>query len=774
MSKRKYIIKSYVRKGLVIFLLLVGWLFQNEALCQTNNDTTTKIIIDPATIKLEISDSTFLSKNKKSTLLQKIIQPFKFKENRNRKQLDSIYHFMLRLVQNGELHIDSSTVYDIMFQLDTISSTNVTNTRSIDRIIAKNNLQQKASKKVIDSIKSQITEAFKIIEDNNRKSNDKPVKTKIDDNYLKEIRNVQNSIYDDSEAKDSIKVGNTWDYFYKKLATRTQVIGWHKTQTETEYLNYNYSYLSAINLFGYELASNGEVKNQRDIKTFEESGGVIEMANEKNCAVHLTVYSMRSADISSFLNNRTAQNKLISNLDTLIERNGLKGINIFFNTVGAENSKAFAKFISTLRENLTGINNTIQLNITIPAVTNRQSLTKISAYNFLKLNPLVNYYMVLTDELTSLYNNKALTFSPLQNSESYGQKTIESTVNFYGNGKIPLSKIIVILSYEGIKWPVDDFGGSVVKNRTGRKIKYNKIIDKYKNTQISGRTVVGGLDSVQVAAYLNISPLYSLKEGKNTREQVWYEDASSLLLKYNWILKNELGGVAIRDLGDDDGYSELWDVLGTTLTQIDTIYIREQSKEVCPCEYASLPHISTELKLSNRKMLWNDLLEAKNANPDSSFVTLFRNDYDLAKIANLTYTKGVSSKNKHIIESETACRNLIGRWYIYSRILFGFTILFLLFAASLTFWKNQLERFKPGGDNARFFLVIAFWLFIFLALLALLLGLFFEPSLDSIGAGNQGESNFWILVKAGGIGIVLGIILKLSMNKNKYNLKNQP
>jgi hypothetical protein len=201
---------------MLTFLFLVGLFFQNEALCQTNSDTATaKIVIDPATVKL---DSTLSFKNDSLSLLQKIIQPFKFKDNRNRKELDRVYQFMLGLVKKGELHIDSATVDEIMIQLDTISSLNLANTQSIDTIIAQNDLYQKASKVVIDSIKTQITEVFKVIEDNNNnKSNDKPEDLNIDDNYLKEIRNVQNSLYAGTEELDSIKVGNTWDYFYKKL-----------------------------------------------------------------------------------------------------------------------------------------------------------------------------------------------------------------------------------------------------------------------------------------------------------------------------------------------------------------------------------------------------------------------------------------------------------------------------------------------------------------------------------------------------------------------------
>ena len=772
MSERKYIKRQHVYKGLIILLLLAGGVFQNEANGQTKSDSSkTKITIDPATVNL---DSTLTFKNDSLSLLQKIIQPFKFRQNRNNSELNRVYQFMMGLVKKGELHIDSSTVNDIMIQLDTISSLNLANAQSIDTIIAKNNLYQKASKVVIDSITTQIKEVFKVIEDNNKKSNDKPEDLNINDNYLKEIRNVQSSLYVGTEELDSIKTGDAWDYFYKRLTPKTNIIGWHYSWNKTEYLNYNYNYLSAINLYGYEISSNGKVRNPGDIKEFEKAGGVIELAQKNKCDVHLTIYSKRPYDITRLLNSSSAQNTMMSDLDTLISRDKLKGINVYFEGIYPKDTKAFVQFITKLHQNLTGINDSIQLNLTIPAVEDDASLTKISVYDFPGLNPLIDHYMVLTDRLTSLQNNKALTASPLYNSDSYGQRTIESTVNFYSNGKIPLSKIIVSLSYEGIQWPVDDFLGTVEEGKSGKAIIYSKIIDQYKNTQVAGRTVMGGFDSIQVAAYLNISDLDAYKTGQIPRTQVWYEDANSLLLKYNWIMQNNLGGVAIRGLGYDDGYSELWDVLGTTLVQIDTVYINKQSNEICPCEYDSLENISAELKLSNWKALWSDFLEAKNQTQDSSYFSLFSDDYNWAKMAELKYFSGITKHDKMILKNEKVCRDLICRWYIYSRILFGFTLFFLVLAAIVIFWRNQLERFKLGNDNAQLILVIALWLFILLALLTLLLGLFFEPSLDSIGAGNQGESNFWILVKTAVIGIILGILLKISLNKNKYKLKKQP
>ena len=772
MNERKYIEKQYLQKGVIVFLLLFGFLFQNKVEGQTTTDSTSNIVIDASTIKI---DSALSFEKDSQNLIQKILRPLKFRDNRNRKELDRVYQFMLGLVKKGELHIDSSTVDEIILHLDTISSISLSNTQSIDTIFKKNELYQKASKAVLDSIKSQISAVITEIEDKNKIVNDIPELQNIDDNYLKEIRNIQYANEAGFEALDSMEIGNAWNYFHKKLKPKINVIGWHNSWNETEYMNYNYAYLSSINLYGYELSSNGKVKNPAIISEFEKPGGVIELAAKKNCDVHLTIYSKLPSDITKFLNSRTAQNTMLSNVETLINRNKLKGINIYFEGFSVKDRQAFSQFILKLRQNLNTINDSIQLNISIPTVGDLKSLSEINAYNFFELNPYVDFYMVLTDNLTSLNNNTALTFSPLYNSDSYGQRTVESSINFYSNGKIPLSKLVPVLSYLGIQWPVDDFlSGTVKKGKAGSHIKYNNIINEYKNIQLPGRTVEVGFDSVQVAAKLNVSNLGSYKTGEITKTQIWFENSNSLIWKYNWILQRDLGGVAIRGLGYDDGYSELWDALGTTLLKIDTVYLNNQISKTCQCEYDSLHNLSTELKLSNWKELYTGLINTRNISNDSSFVNLFLADYNLAKKADLKYNCGTPGKSTVLLENEKVCRDLLSRWYLYSRILFGLTIIFLLLAGTLIFWRNNLERFKFGSANAHLILIIGIWLFFLLALVALLLGLFFEPSLDSIGAGNKGDSNFWILVKTAGVGVALGILLKLSMNKNKFRLKNQP
>lgn len=769
MNNRKGIIKSIRKTRWAIILFIAAFQFEMVSNAQEP--------VAPATVLL---DSTLTFEKGDLNLIQKIIQPFKFRNNRNRNEKERIYHFMQNLVEKGKLKVDSATVFDIMEQLDTMNMNSETISKNIDAIVASYQLDKKASKETIDSLKIQIEAVVQEIAVKEKEAQTKQELLNRNNDFLKQIREIQFLNDGGTTEPDSLDGGQKQPR--KWLTTKTNVVGWHNAWNKTEYLNYNYSYLSAINLYGYEIGSNGRIRNLQDLAEFQKPGGVIDLAHRKNCDVHLTIYSKLPAVVNQFLNSKAARETFIYELDALISKNNLTGINFYFDFIRSTDSQAFIQFVHDVHQFLNRINRDIQLNISVPAIKDDESLSKISAYNFLELNSLVDFYFVLTDELTSLNNNMALAPGPLYNSDKYGQRTIESTINFYSNGKIPRAKLIVILSYLGIEWNVEDFAGITVRGNSGKQLKYNDIIENYKNYQKAERTVEDGIDSSQVAAYLNISELSTYQTGKINKKQVWYENSNSLYQKYNWVLENNLGGVAIRGLGYDDGYSELWDILGISFVEIDSVEtLSEKVQKFCPCLYDSVKNTTIEnssevLRIDNWKEVWSHFLNFKRLHPDSTYFEIFAADYQLAEISELWYAENVPylGDDRTILENKDTCWDLICRWYVYSRILFGITLFFVVLALIINFLRSYFYRFQFGGATIQSILIAIFWLSIIIALMSLLLGLFLEPNLDSIGAGNQGESHFWILIQAAIVGIVLGIIFKSSIIKNKFKEKNQP
>ncbi|HKJ43975.1 MAG TPA: glycosyl hydrolase family 18 protein [Sunxiuqinia sp.] len=768
MNKRIITIKSVRLREIFIVLFMILVVCQKEA--------TAQIQIKPSTINLT---DTLKFDKKTQGILNKIVQPIKLKENRDRNEKNRIYQFIMGLIQKGQLNIDSATVNEIMIQLDTIDAANKLNQKSIDEVISANELSKKASKAILDSLKTQMTAVIqKSANSNDQKKRELIAKVNDD---LKKIRSVQYSCASDlahcdtAVVQDTVKKITTTLYRKICLEPKIKVIGWYNSWMKQQYLNFNYNYLSALNLYGYELSANGQCQNPDGLKKFQGKGGVIEFAQSQACDIHLTVYSKSPTEISRFLNNEKAQKTLIAELDTLIGKDGLSGINIYFDYLKMADKNAFVQFVSQLRTNLRSLNRGLQLNISIPSVKDDQSLAQINAYDFQALNPLVDYYLVLTDRMIEKNPNISHALSPLFNSDKYGKHTIESTMGFYNNGKIPVSKLILTVSYLGIDWQVNDFSGSL-KSRSWKDLEYADIFKNYINKKVKGQSVVQGFDPDQVSAYLNI-----IDDNSGKKEQIWFEDFRSLYLKYNWALENGLGGVSIRGLGYDDGYSELWNILGATLIKIDTVVV---DLKITKADTVLPPvKMGDYLKIFIADFEWAVAadLEYYNAETKTTCDCVYNADtirkYQSSPLLWHEWqpynTKAAIKDTGNILENPLRCKCLFARWDIYASIFWWSWLISLGAMALLFLVSTQLERYKQGSGKTRYILKLAQSLFFVIFIFAISFWLYLSPSVALIGASSSG-SNIGILFISLFFGVMLGWIINSWYNKNKRVPKNLP
>lgn len=753
---------------MVVILLLLTFFIQEQARAQVK--------IKPSTINLE---DTLKFDQKTQGILNKIIQPIKFRANRDRNEKDRVYHFMLDLVKKGQLNIDSATVNEIMIQLDTIDAAGKTNKKSIENLISTNKLDKKASKAVVDSLKTQMTAVIQ--ENANGNSQKKRDLVASVNAFLKKIRTVQYScasglgLRDTIVKKDTVKKVDTLLYREICLEPKIKIIGWYEPRMKEEYVNYNYNYLSAVNLYGYELGSDGKCQNQDDLDEFQKPDGIIEFVRSRACKLLLTVYSQNPTRISKFLGDAKAQSTLIGQLDTLIDRNNLNGINIYFDYISPADKEKFVQFITQLYHNLKNKNGALGLDISVPALKDDESLTEISAYNFQELNPMIDYYLVLTDRMAGKNTSLAQSMSPLFNSDKYGKHTIESTIGFYSNGKIPVSKLIMTVSYLGAGWQVDDFSGEL-KTKAWKDLEYSSIYENYINKKVAGRTVIEGFDPDQVSAYLNV-----VGKDPADKQQIWFEDFRSLYLKYNWALENGLGGVSIRGLGYDDGYSELWNIMGAALIKIDTTVV--DMKIVKPDSAFQALSIGEYLKIFVADFEWAVAADLEYHdpktngtcdclyNPDS--IRKYRHSPLLWHEWQPYNTRATNKDTGNILDSSLTCKCLFARWDIYAGIFWWTWIISLSTIAILYLFSRYFERYKLGGGKARDIIKIAQGIFFIVFVFTISFWLYLSPSVALIGASSSG-SNIGILFIALFFGGLLGWITNSWYNKSRQVPKNQP
>lgn len=239
-----------------------------------------------------------------------------------------------------------------------------------------------------------------------------------------------------SSTLDSIIKNDTIYYFRKCLQPKITVIGNHDFNLGENSQAYNFNYLTALNYKEYQLEPSGEI-NTAEILNDYRSSDILNDARATGCAIYLTIQNKNTAEISEFLHNSSAQKKFHSRLKSLLTQNKLQGIIINFQDILNTESDLFVKFIKDLR-NLSSTRKTpVDIILSIPSLENKDSIEKVKAFDFITLIALVDHFLVRTENMV-LYEDSNVTA---------GFETIASTIDFYTNGNIPLSKLIATVSW---------------------------------------------------------------------------------------------------------------------------------------------------------------------------------------------------------------------------------------------------------------------------------------------------------------------------------------
>lgn len=683
-----------------------------------------------------------------------------------------MYGVIKQLVDDKKLNVDSTTVVNIADQLLEIeqkialsSDSSKADVEALKAAIEKQlqtELGTKASTDEIDSLKIQLATVL-------QESSDQVKATAVAQEQevkkaLEELNQLQYSCRIVPSKIDSMAVGDTLYYYYRCLSPRRQIIGWQDPWMNDKYADYNFNYLSSLALYGFNFNSQGSLVSSRDLKRFEDSG-IIPKAHEFGCNVSMTVYNRKPTIISAFLQNNSAQSRLISTLQELANKHELDGINLYFDGLNPRYSNQFTSFVKLLSSSFRTDTSSFQLTVTLPAIKHQQDRTAASAYNFLQLEPYVDYYIILTDRLIQLNNGEPGPPSPLFKSKNAAGGSVESTITYYSNGKIPISKLVVTFSYLGIDWKVDALPWKPSYNISGKYLAYNKIQTNYASLIGTSPTVIEGFDKVKMAAYINV-----LEDNQNN--QIWFENENSLFQKYNWILESGLGGVAIRGLGADVGYEGLWQTLGGTMIQIDTV--------VTDKKYTK----DTTVQESKLVVFWEDSQWAAENylrfQQKDSLIDCDYYDYrsELDSIENrwaLQQHYAFDSENEedNFLENKGQCLCLLARWELYAKVLLVGWIATLLITIILFGVVEWLDRYNLQAAKARLIIRIARIVCFILFGIFLIFWIYFAPYIESIGAESNATRPEVLLIPIV-LGILIGYVLNRLINKNKLVPKNLP
>ena len=323
------------------------------------------------------------------------------------------------------------------------------------------------------------------------------------------------------------------------------VYGWHPYWVGSVYQNYNWDLLSHFSFFSYEVNSvDGQALTTHGWST---SSAVNAALNSGNTKVTLTVTLF--SDHSTFFNNPSAQQTLISNLINLVQSRGAHGVNIDIEGLPSAYKTDFANFMVDL---------CLQMHSAIPGSEVSTVLYAVdwnNVFDFSIMEPYVDHYIVMGYAYYYQGSSTAGPCDPLYHFGSTYNYSISKTTSYYLDKGCPKEKLIMGLPYYGYQWPTSSLTIPSSTTGAGSAKTYRQVKD---NSSGNYSLINHSFDQ---ESYTDV---YAFNDGGNYQCFLTEEVGFSKRLAH--VNQSGIGGIGIWALGYDDGYNALWNSIEDYLT----------------------------------------------------------------------------------------------------------------------------------------------------------------------------------------------------------------
>jgi len=322
-----------------------------------------------------------------------------------------------------------------------------------------------------------------------------------------------------------------------------EVFGWYPYWEKDYYKYLNFSLLSTIAYFSYEVdPDTGNAVSIHDWLTTPLIDSIQKFPDKK---ILLTVSNFGQENNRKFLKNTNAIDQLVKNLIKLLEDRKGNGVCVDFEGVNKKEKEEYTSFLITLSNRIKKANKNYKVYITLPSVNWSDAL------DFKSINQSVDKFVIMGYDYYGKTSTVAGPVSPLNSGKEWEPYNLTTSVDYYLENKIPSNKILLALPTYGSLWEtktqsLQSKAKEFIGNRTFSYIKS----EIEKNEQIY-------IEPVSKSAYST----YSIKEDKNQYRQCWFENDSSFVYKTRLIKDKKLGGLGLWALGYDKGYNDIWKVI---------------------------------------------------------------------------------------------------------------------------------------------------------------------------------------------------------------------
>ena len=330
-----------------------------------------------------------------------------------------------------------------------------------------------------------------------------------------------------------------------------RVFGYHPYWGGNKYLNYQWNKLSDLCYFSYEVnPSTGEAADLHDFMT----SAAVDSALSNNVKVHLciTLFSGHS----TFFGSATAQQTLIDNCISLLQERGADGINLDFEAMPSSLSDEYTSFTASLDAQLSAALPEAELSMATYAVN------WSNTYDIPQLNNYLDFFMVMAYDYYwngSSYAGPIGSFYSMTSSFDYN---FSKTISYYESQGVNSENILCGIPYYGRTWktqgaiaPSPTLGNATAKTYT------------YYRDNASGNFS----EENKKWESNSFAPYFSYQIGSSWY-QAFIDNSYSYGKRYDIVNRRNLGGIGIWALGYDNGYTDLWDLIGEKFTTCaDTI-----------------------------------------------------------------------------------------------------------------------------------------------------------------------------------------------------------
>ena len=308
-----------------------------------------------------------------------------------------------------------------------------------------------------------------------------------------------------------------------------------------EYLNGNYQYLrydllTHIGVFDFSVSSTGIIGNP--------SGwpwtNVINSAHSAGTKVIMVVANFDEDEIRSLITNEVNKQTFFVNAKSKLQTFNLDGINIDFEGMySADQGERINSFMEDLTNYLkTNLSEDIEVSFAAPAVNWG------SNWDLLGLAQSCDYLFIMGYDFFGSWSTTSGPTAPLIG----GSINLTNTVNVQYSSVVSAypEKLILGIAYFGgqFETTTNAENSNVIEYVSNRFYR-----DTYPQSQTYGR-----LWSTKYQV-----PWYRWES--DNWQQVWFDDAESIGLKYDLALSNNLKGVGMWALGYDGQRQELWNLI---------------------------------------------------------------------------------------------------------------------------------------------------------------------------------------------------------------------